>query len=261
MNARRILVVDDNPTNLKLVADVLECEGYNILKAVDAEEAEKLIEIDLPDLVMMDIALPGMDGLTLTRRLRSRKKTKHLIIVALTAFAMKGDEQKALDAGCNGYITKPIDTRTLPILVEGFMPRRQPEPAGKPLKILVIEDVLSELKLAQTVLTIAGHLVRGSEAAEQALEAIERNRPQIILLDMLLPGVDGLTLARKLKADPKTDGIPIVAITSYPERFTREQALAAGCDAYLIKPMDTRQLSGQLEAVVRATRSGCAKGN
>jgi CheY-like chemotaxis protein len=114
MNNSRILVVDDNPTNLKLVSDLLEWSGYEILRAGDAEEALRVLRTSMPDLILMDIALPGMDGLTFTRQLKSDSSTKHIRIVALTAFAMKGDEQKAFAAGCDGYIAKPIDTRTLP---------------------------------------------------------------------------------------------------------------------------------------------------
>jgi CheY-like chemotaxis protein len=127
MSTARILVVDDNSTNLKLVADVLECEGYEILRAVDAEEAEQIIEHCWPELVLVDIALPGMDGLTLTRKLKAEEKTKDLVIVVLTAFAMRGDEQKARNAGCDGYITKPIDTRALPALVAGYLQRLKPK--------------------------------------------------------------------------------------------------------------------------------------
>ncbi len=117
----RILVVDDNHTNLKLVSDVLEFEGYDMLKAVDAEEAQVILGDTLPDLILMDIALPGMDGLTLTRQLKADARTRQIRVVALTAFAMKGDDEKAKDAGCDGYITKPIDIRTLPGLVAGVL--------------------------------------------------------------------------------------------------------------------------------------------
>ena len=120
----RILIVDDNPTNLKLAAEVLELEGYAIDKAVDAEQAQELLEHATPDLILMDIALPGMDGLTLTRKLKADARLKHVPIVAMTAFAMKGDDRKALDAGCDGYITKPIDTRKLPQQVAGFLQRK-----------------------------------------------------------------------------------------------------------------------------------------
>jgi len=117
----RILIVDDNPVNLKLATDVLEMEGYAVEKAVDAEQAQELLKRSTPDLILMDIALPGMDGLTLTRKLKADERLKHVPVVAITAFAMKGDEQKALDAGCNGYITKPIDTRKLPQQVAAYL--------------------------------------------------------------------------------------------------------------------------------------------
>jgi len=114
---KRILVVDDNPRNLKLAFDVLEDAGYEVVEAKDAEEAQIMIDRNLPDLILMDIALPGMDGLTLTRKIKANERTKHIRIIALTAFAMKGDDQKALAAGCDGYITKPIDIHQLPVQV------------------------------------------------------------------------------------------------------------------------------------------------
>ena len=116
-----ILIVDDNPTNLKLATQVLEIEGYQVDGATDAEQAQELLKRSTPDLILMDIALPGMDGLTLTRKLKADERLKHVPVVAITAFAMKGDEQKALDAGCNGYITKPIDTRKLPQQVAAYL--------------------------------------------------------------------------------------------------------------------------------------------
>ena len=114
---KRILVVDDNPRNLKLAFDVLEDAGYAVVEAVNAEEAQSMIDRNLCDLILMDIALPGMDGLTLTRKIKANERTKHIRIIALTAFAMKGDDQKALAAGCDGYITKPIDIHQLPVQV------------------------------------------------------------------------------------------------------------------------------------------------
>lgn len=121
----QILVVDDNLTNLKLVSHLLEFEGFEVLKAEDAEEAQVILSRTIPDLILMDIALPGMDGLALTRKLKSSESTRGIRIIALTAFAMKGDEQKALDAGCDGYIAKPIDTRTLPGQVAAFISSRE----------------------------------------------------------------------------------------------------------------------------------------
>ncbi len=122
----QILVVDDNPTNLKLAVDVLDCAGYHVQRAVDAEQALLVLQQTKPDLILMDIALPGMDGLALTRKLKADPATSHIHIIALTAFAMKGDEQKAREAGCDGYITKPIDTRLLPEQVARCLPNSSP---------------------------------------------------------------------------------------------------------------------------------------
>lgn len=132
-NPAIILVVDDNPTNLKLAADVLECEGYLTERARSAAEAKELLRHRLPDLILMDIQMPGMDGLTFTRLLKQDPAYAQLRIVALTAFAMKGDDNKALDAGCAGYITKPIETRKLAALVAGFLHSTAPASTGDTL--------------------------------------------------------------------------------------------------------------------------------
>ena len=117
------------------------------------------------------------------------------------------------------------------------------------MNILVVDDNASHLKLAHLVLSAAGHKVSNAEAAEQVFKSIEQDRPQVILLDLNLPGMDGLTLVRTLKADPRTRDIRIVAVTSYPDLFKKSDALTAGCDAYLLKPIDTRALPQQVEAV------------
>lgn len=129
--AESILVVDDNPVNLKLACDVLEMGGYIVHRAEDAQKALEALRRNQIHLILMDIELPGTDGLTLTRMLKADASTRHIPVVALTAFAMKGDDQKALQAGCDGYITKPIDTRQLPKQVERFLTAGQ-EPMGEP---------------------------------------------------------------------------------------------------------------------------------
>lgn len=116
-----ILVIDDNPTNMKLLFFVLTTQGYEVRTAADALEALEVLGTFEPRLVLLDLQLPGMDGLELARRLRSDARFAGLLIVAVTASAMKGDEERALEAGCDGYITKPIDTRTLPKLVASYL--------------------------------------------------------------------------------------------------------------------------------------------
>jgi len=123
MSSAEILIVDDNPVNLKLAHLLLVGEGYNVRTATDAEEALKVLQEFSPRLILMDIQLPGMDGLELTRRLKANPATQDITILGLTAYAMKGDEEKILAAGCDGYVAKPIDTRTLPGVISHYLER------------------------------------------------------------------------------------------------------------------------------------------
>lgn len=116
-----ILVIDDNPLNMKLVTFLLRKQGYNVMTAANANEALRVLDDFHPRLILMDLQMPGIDGLTLTRQLRAEPRYADTVIVAVTASAMKGDEQKAAAAGCDGYITKPIDTRVFPGLIRTFL--------------------------------------------------------------------------------------------------------------------------------------------
>jgi len=120
-----VLIVDDNPLNLKLARVTLETEGFEVRTAVDAEEAIWMIEAAPPRLILMDIQLPGMDGLELTRRLKREPATARIRIIAVTAYAMTGDEDKALAAGCDGYLRKPFDPIALPAIVAPYVQPRE----------------------------------------------------------------------------------------------------------------------------------------
>jgi CheY-like chemotaxis protein len=124
MAGESILIVDDTPVNLKLTRILLVNEGYKVITAATAEEALDLLSGCQPDLILEDIQLPGIDGLEMTRRIKADDRTRDIIVVALTAFAMQGDERRAIEAGCDGYITKPIDTRTLGTRVRQYLEAR-----------------------------------------------------------------------------------------------------------------------------------------
>jgi CheY-like chemotaxis protein len=111
MKIKTILVVEDNELNMKLVKGLIKIGKYRMLEAIDAESGIEKIREQRPDLVLMDIQLPGMDGLSATKIVKEDPSLKDIPIVALTSYAMQGDEEKALEAGCTGYIAKPIDTR------------------------------------------------------------------------------------------------------------------------------------------------------
>jgi two-component system cell cycle response regulator DivK len=124
MNAVRILVVDDNPLNIELATHVLERDGFVVASASDAAGAMARLERFLPDLILMDIQMPGMDGLELSQRLKREPTTWDVVIIAFTAYAMKGDEAKMRAAGCDGYISKPIDIATFAASVRSHLKER-----------------------------------------------------------------------------------------------------------------------------------------
>ena len=121
MAAEAILVVDDNELNVKLTQALLTREGYQVRTASDGAEALRILETFSPRLILMDMRMPGISGLDLAKRLKADPKTSGIIIIALTAYALKGNEETALSAGCAGYIAKPIDTRTLPGLLRNYL--------------------------------------------------------------------------------------------------------------------------------------------
>lgn len=126
MTQRRILVVEDNDMNMQLVEYLLEEGGYGIVKATSGEEAIAVTrDTSSPplDLILMDIHLPGMDGLSVVREMKTNERTKRVPILALTAHAMRGDKDRFLEAGCDGYISKPIDVKTFLSSIEQYLPK------------------------------------------------------------------------------------------------------------------------------------------
>ncbi len=120
-----IMVVEDNDDNRQLVLKVLSRQNYEVVGVVDGNQALERINAINPDLILMDINLPGMDGYEVTRRIRRQEKFANLPIVALTAYAMVGDEEKSLNAGCDAYISKPINVRTFPETIAAILERYQ----------------------------------------------------------------------------------------------------------------------------------------
>jgi two-component system cell cycle response regulator DivK len=122
---KTILIVEDEPRNLKLLRDLLQRFGYEILEASDGEQGVKSAGEKMPDLILMDIMMPKMDGLEATRIIKADTKTKHIPIIALTSYAMKGDREKTIEAGCDGYIAKPIDIKEVLKTIETYLTVKQ----------------------------------------------------------------------------------------------------------------------------------------
>jgi len=122
---KKILIVEDDPKSMKVMLMVLRPHGYTLLEATDGEEALEIAVRDKPDLILMDLQLPKMSGLEVTRRLRQMPAFNHTLIIAVTASAMKGDRGRIIEAGCDAYLSKPIDTRELPGVIAEMLLQRQ----------------------------------------------------------------------------------------------------------------------------------------
>jgi CheY-like chemotaxis protein len=180
MPGERILVVDDSPLNLRLTQLIFEKAGYAVQTAVDGADALKVIKDFGPHLVLMDIQLPGIDGLEVTRQLRTDPANNSLIVLALTAYSMKGDERRALDAGCDGYIAKPIDTQTLTATIRNYLDKKRTVPQTDPAEGVV--DVPDFMERALWDQALVQELVRIFSAESPRLlarikEAVTANDP------------------------------------------------------------------------------------
>ena len=128
----KILIVEDNPSNMRLIELVLKDKGYTLLKATSGEEALDVALRGQPDLTIMDIQLPKMNGLKATMRLRQVPVFSCTPIIAITAYAMKGDKEKIIKAGCDAYLSKPINTRELPLVIAEMLRQRQRDDSEHP---------------------------------------------------------------------------------------------------------------------------------
>jgi CheY-like chemotaxis protein/anti-sigma regulatory factor (Ser/Thr protein kinase) len=263
MPGKTILIVDDNAVNLTLLQFLLRSEGYDVQVATSGQQALELTRSLSPDLILMDLQLSDMHGFEVTRRLKSDPATWGIPIIAVTAYAMKGDEEKALSAGCDQYVTKPIDTRALPRLIAqqlGQLPReaipvvsasaKAPEELTegereKPLA-LVVEDnlemnVFLSLALSRSCRTVSAY--DGQEGIEKALAL----NPDLILSDLLMPRVTGAQLVATLRANPRFDGVPIVLLTGHDDDpALRARLLRAGAQDYLTKPCSAEELDARV---------------
>src|SRR5580658_9580010 len=214
MTGEIILIVDDSAANLKLARVLLEREGYAVRTAADAEGAIRVLSTLKPRLILMDVQLPDMNGLELTRRLRADAATRDILILALSASGTRGDEQKALAAGCDGYIAKPLDVGSFASVIAGYLVERPSKalplaavgPSAPP--VLIVEDNAVTRKMMRLALKAEGYSVVEAADGQSALRLVAEQEPAMVLLDCKLPDVDGFEIARPLRA--LVPSLPIV---------------------------------------------------
>ena len=230
MPSENILVIEDDHLNLKLCRSILELEGFNIIAAMAAEEGLKLAREHHPDLILMDIQLPGMDGLTATGIIKKDPNLKDIPVLALTAHAMDGDDQKAYAAGCSGYITKPIEVQAFTETIRQLLKSKattpkQPETTSALSQtvsrstryrktVLIVDDELLNRKLISGMLASEPYELITAAGGHEALTRINEQLPDIILLDIMMPDMDGYEVTKILKSNPETQAIPIILSNS-----------------------------------------------
>ncbi len=258
MAGETVLVIEDNELNVELVRELLELEKYEVLEAMDAETGIQLARNHQPDLVLMDIQLPGMDGLSATRIIKEDSALKDIPVVAFTSYAMQGDDHEAMEAGCNGYISKPINIQNFLKTVSQFITNerskrqsQEEEDTRYKTRILIVDDDQMNVELLAEKLLNEKYEVLKAYSGEEALEKTNTTPPDLILLDIMMPGMDGHEVIRRLKDDPNTAHIPIVLVTSLDDSQEKVKGLEAGAEDFLTKPVNTTELLTRISSLLR----------
>lgn len=254
-----ILVVEDDPKNIKLIRDLLVYSGYRVLEATDGRQGVELARSEQPDLILMDIQMPLMDGLEATRLLKGDERTRDIPVIALTAYAMPEDRSRIFAAGCEGHIPKPIDTRSFLETVKLYLLKdRKPTPVkgdaggrSHRWKILIVDDDPKALRLFEALLPAEKYDVVKAQCGAEALEQTSQEQPDLVLLDIIMPDIDGLEVARRLKHDEKTKNIPIILVTSLDDWETKEIGIESGAEEFLVKPVQALELQARVNSMIR----------
>ncbi len=258
MKKKTVLVVEDNEKNLKLFRTLLEANDFRVVEALDAERGLEILNREMPDLVLMDIQLPGMNGYEATRKIKDDPRFGRIPVLALTAYAMQGDREKAIQSGCDGYISKPIDTRAFIENIEIFLEgRAESEPKGKKTapslkrKILIVDDEPRNQKVLKAMLPEERFDALTADDGEEGLALALAEQPDVILLDIMMPGIDGFEVARRLKKDDRSKNIPIILVTALDEVDSRINGLEAGAEEFLSKPVRPMELLARISSMLQ----------
>ena len=248
--AKTVLIVEDNELNMKLFHDLLEASGYETVQTRNGLEAIDLARAHRPDLILMDIQLPEVSGLEVTKWLKEDDDLRSIPVIAVTAFAMKGDEERIRQGGCEAYISKPISVPHFIETVKSYLgdadpsvccdddrayPRRRRHP--RPMSSCSKRGWRAEYFEVLTAMNGA-----------EAIDICERGQCDVVLLDVMMPGMDGFEVCRRLKADPRTAHIPVVMITALDQPSDRVAGLEAGADDFLTKPVNDLALMTRVRA-------------
>jgi two-component system cell cycle response regulator len=272
----RILVIEDNATNLELMVYLFRAFGYDPVTAADGEAGLEAVHREPFDLVICDVQMPGVDGYELARRLKGHPTFRSIPLVAVTAMAMVGDRDRALAAGFDGYIAKPINPQTFIKQVESFLRLRpaeqvrrpEPAPPAPPkastltqpapprTRILLVDNSPVNHDLMRSIVEPFGYEIVSAKSVADGLERARQAPPDIILSDLHWPEASGYDLLQAVRKDPKLRALPFIFIssTSWPEREVAD-GLSRGADAFLSRPVDPQEVLHRLEESLKKART------
>lgn len=266
MNKTSILIIDDNAMNLDITKDLLEFAGYETWEAEDALTGIKIMKDQKPDLVLLDLLMPHVDGFEAMRMIHADPDIKDIPLIAFTALASEEDREKAIYQGCKGVIVKPIDTTTFITTVESYLDGQafvfpnapnalnSPTPwmaIGKCHSVLIVDDNPMNVDILKDALMVMGQAPITAEGGEEALGLIEQKKPDLILLDIMMPGMDGYAVLEALKAKPETADIPVIIISALDHTGDRVRGLLqGGCD-FISKPFDLLEVQARISVALR----------
>ncbi len=219
--SKRVLVVEDEEIIASMVQDNLEARGYEVLVANSGIEGLRKAEIYEPDLIALDIMMPGLDGIDVLRRLKANKETRDIPVIILSI--AEGYQKEGLKLGAAAFIKKPFDFNTLTDKIKSFTENKS---------VLVVEDNKETLKLIEIRMRMLGYEVRSASDEAELFSRLEEGKPDIILMDVVLPGQDGLAIIRKLKAMKEYSEIPVIVFSGYVSDELSEKEIA-GVEKYI----------------------------
>lgn len=267
-------MIEDNPTNLQLALYLLQAFGHTVHAARDGVEGIEMAQQHQPDLILLDIHMPKMDGYQVATRLRQDPRCGRIPIVGVTALAMVGDREKLLTSGFDGYISKPIEPESFVDKVQSFL--RVPPPGGQsslatavaavqqkssPVAtaqrgtLLFVDNSPTNLQLARSILEPHGYKVISAPNVQEGMELARTARPDLIVSDVHMPDQDGYALIRLVRSDSELCHTPFVFLSSTVSSVReRERALAQGAARFLCRPLDPQTLLDELEACLRGPK-------
>jgi CheY-like chemotaxis protein/serine/threonine protein kinase len=235
----KILIVEDNELNRDMLSRRLERKGYQVVSASDGQEGVAKAQRDKPDLILMDMSLPVLDGWAATRRLKAAPATQSIPVIALTAHAMVGDRERALAAGCNDYETKPVDLPRLTEKINALVSRK--EEAARPEKefhLLVTDDNEMNRDMLSRRLERQGYRVTAATTGAEALDFIRKQPFDLVLLDVMMPEMNGMEVLRIIRSTYSLLDLPVIMVTAKDQSKDIVAALQRGANDYVTKPLD-----------------------